>query len=382
MRDYIKVLDIIRKKIDKRMEINSPKSGMYESAFSDESGNYIKDYINFFEGWGWTKSFLTVAVAYMYYHYKDEKYLRYLEKELPVYEEYQYFRRSGYFHDMGFLFTLYSSALYEVSGNKEAYRISIKAADDVGKGYMPAVGMLDGFSGAAHDTTNPIIDDMMNMLILVWAWKKTKHPYYYRIFTSHIKKVKQYMLRDDFTFRHSFLFESATGAPLGERNYCGFAPGSVWARGQMWAFYGLISALKATGNVGLYGDTINGQLTRLISLLDDEVVPLWDFNCVSEKADMRDSSAGIIMAAALLKLNDVEDNMDSDSTLKLSGKAQHYNEIAEKMLDKLLDDYMYDEGCTAIIKSAQVGYENRGSVWGDYFLVEALMKKNTRQRMP
>ena len=202
MIDCEAVLDRIKKKIDRRMELNIPESDQYESCFSDEDGNYIKDYTNLREGYGWTRSFLTGAAAYMYFHYREEKYLDYLRRQLPVYDRYQYSVQDHYFHDTGFLFTLFSGALYEIAGDEAAYRMNIKAADDTLKGYVPEVGVVDGFSGGKEETTNPIIDDMMNISLLMWAWGKTSHYYYHRIFTNHIRNVKKYMLRDDFTFRH------------------------------------------------------------------------------------------------------------------------------------------------------------------------------------
>ena len=371
MRDYEEVLRKVKLKIDRRMETNNPSSNLYEACASDENGNYEKDALDFDERGGWTRSFLTGAVAYMYFHFKEEKYLDYLKKELPVYKKYLRDSRSYYFHDIGFLFMLCSGAAYEVSKDETAYEINIKAADDFLKGYVPNVGMFDGFGGGDWVTTNPIIDDMMNTTILLWAWKVTGHPFYFRLYDNHIKKVRQYMLREDYTYRHSYLFDSNTGEPIGERNFCGFAPGSIWARGQMWAFYSTISALKATEDIDKYGDFVNGQLLTLLSMMGEDKVPLWDFKCLTENSKMKDSSAAAVYAAALLKIDEI-DNVDK---IFFSGEAKKYNIIGEEVLDELIDNYMYGDNCDACLKGAQVGTINRGAVWGDYFFIEALVRK-------
>ena len=86
---------------------------------------------------------------------------------------------------------------------------------------------------------------------------------------------------------------------------------------------------------------------------------------------MKDSSAAAVYAAALLKIDEI-DNVDK---IVFSGEAKKYNKIGEETLDELIDNYMYDDNCDACLKEAQVGTINRGAVWGDYFFIEALMRK-------
>lgn len=373
--DYEKVLSIIKEKIDRRMENNLPDSRYYEFCNADDNGNYKSEFLDLYDGCGWTRSFLTGIVAYLYFHYKDEKYLDYLNKQKEVYDTYLYAKLSDISHDVGFLYSLYSGALYELTGDKEAFRMNLRAADELSKRFIPKPGIINGFGDPEGEVICPIIDDLMNISLLMWAWRKTEHPYYKRLFTSHLKTVKKYMIRDNFTVRHSYLFEENTGEPLGERNFCGFSVGSVWARGQMWALYGLINVMKTTEDYTLYGHTINGLLNRLISFLDDEIVPIWDFDCMGEKNIMRDSSAGAIMAAALFKLKGMEEE-NEEAKKEITGVAENYKDVADKMLDKLLEDYLVeDTSCDMILDKGQSGSNNCGVVWGDYFVVEAIMRK-------
>lgn len=373
--DYEKILSIIKTKVDRRMENNNAESQYYEFSNADNDGNYRPLFLDLYDGCGWTRSFLTGIIAYFYFHYKDEKYLDYLNRQKEVYDTYLYAKLSDISHDVGFLFSLYSGALYELTGDKEAFRMTLKAADELSKRFIPRPGIINGFGDPEGKVICPIIDDLMNISLLMWAWKKTNHPYYKRIYTSHIKVIKKYMLRDNFTVRHSYLFEEKTGEPLGERNFCGFSVGSIWARGQMWALYGLINVMEASNDYTLYGHTVNGLVNRLISFLDDEIVPVWDFDCMGEKNVMRDSSAGAIMAAALLKLKNIEEN-HSVLNDEITGVAVNYKEVADKMLDKLLTDYFEeDANRDMILDKGQAGNNNCGVVWGDYFVVEAIMRK-------
>lgn len=371
MRNYEAVLKRVKAKIDRRMEKNDPASYNYEMGIADKDGNYAKDACSFDEWTGWTRSFLTGAVAYMYYHYKEEKYLDYLKKELSAYRRYLRENRHHFFHDIGFLFALCPGALYELTGDEEAYELNMEAANEFVKGFVPTVGMFNGFGDIGDEFVNPIIDDMMNITLMMWAWRKTKHPTFYSLFDSHIRVVRQYMMREDFTYRHSYLFDSVSGRPVGECNYCGNAPGSVWSRGQMWALYSVVSVLKATDEKKKYAGLLGGQLLALLDMMGDDKVPLWDFRCLTEETKSRDSSAAAVFAAALLKINQIN---DADK-IPFAGRAKDYMHIGEEVLDELIDKYMLGDDSDACLDKGQAGKDQLGCVWGDYFFVEALMRR-------
>lgn len=370
MIDYEAVLAVIKKKIDRRMAQNNPESSKYEACFVGEDGKYESGQLDLMDD-GWTRSFLTGAVAYMYYHFKDEKYYDYLKKSMPVYDRNIYEHLNGVSHDTGFLYTLYAGAMYEVSGNNDALRLGLKAADEFSKRFNRDAGVINGFGGIRReDAVIPIVDDMMNISILMWAWRQTKHPYFEELFTTHIRTVLQYMLRENFTFRHAFLFEGKTGIPLGERNYCGYSCGSVWARGQMWGIYGLVNALKSTGNE-IYIQFIDGIVNRIMAYMGDSFVPYWDFDCISEKTNVLDTSAAAILACALLKLAEILPQGGAE----LSGRARECAKFADSIIETLVNEYLAPEDFECILTNGQVGSRSIGCVWGDYFFVEAVMKK-------
>lgn len=374
--DYEKLLQEVKGKIDRRMESNPPESEWYEDYKINEAGRYTPQVLDTNSA-NWTRSFLTGAVAYLYYHYKEEKYLEYLKKSMPVFEDYIYSRLERAHHDDGFRMSLSVVALYKLCPEESIKRLALRAADELAKCYVPTVGVLPGFFGhCGEDRVQTIVDDMMNIAIWMWAGEETGNSFYKELYTTHIKTVMRDMKRPDHSLCHSFMWDGKTGEPLAELNYCGFGVGSTWSRGQSWALYGLVNALKVTGDEQLYLPHIEGQLNLLMSHLRDYPIPKWDFNCFGEETDIMDTSAAAIILCALLKLKEL--TVQS----KMGGLAANYKEKAEEILECLIKEFWAGPENDNIIEGGQAGLEMLGCVWGDYFMVEALMKKIHGEALP
>lgn len=374
--DYEKLLLEVKEKIDRRMESNPPESELYESSVIGKDGRYTPQVLDTSSA-NWTRSFLTGAVAYLYYHFKEEKYLDYLKKSMPVFEKYLYSRLRGAHHDDGFRMSLSVVALYKLCPEEETRRFALKAADEMAKRFVPKVGVLPGFFGqCGAERVQTIADDMMNIAIWMWAGNETQNPFYKELYTTHIQTVMRDMKRPDHSLCHSYMWNGKTGEPLAELNYCGYGVGSVWARGQAWALYGLVNALKTTGDEQLYLPHIEGQLNFLFSNLKEHPVPWWDLNCFGEATGMRDSSAAAIMVSALLKLKELKVQGH------MGGLAAGYQEKAEEMLACLIEQYWAAPQKDNILERGQAGDEETGCVWGDYFMVEALMRKIYADTLP
>ena len=137
----------------------------------------------------------------------------------------------------------------------------------------------------------------------------------------------------------------------------------------MWALYGLVNALKATGDEQLYLPHIEGQLNLLLSHLRTYPVPDWDLNCFGEEVRQKDTSAAAILVCALLKLADLR------TKAEMGGLAANYRMEAERILECLIRDFWAAPEKDNLIEGGQAGTESVGCVWGDYFMVEALTRK-------
>ena len=93
-------------------------------------------------------------------------------------------------------------------------------------------------------------------------------------------------------------------------------------------------------------------------------MPYWDFD--DPEKEVRDSSAGAIASSGLLDLSN------------LSGK-EVFKQVAINILSSLCDNYLCEEDENGILKHgcfhkpAGMGVDE-SLIWGDYYLVEAIMK--------
>jgi unsaturated chondroitin disaccharide hydrolase len=113
---------------------------------------------------------------------------------------------------------------------------------------------------------------------------------------------------------------------------------------------------------------------RKLGDLSLDPIPYWDFDAPAMLANTladKDSSAGAIAASGLLELSKLE----TDSTRKAT-----YANAATKILNKLAtSDYLASSSQgEALLKHGTANRPgnsyNTGLVYGDYFLLEALLK--------
>lgn len=368
---YETLLDKCKNKVDMILDNTDFTSRLCEAGVIDESGRYTNQKADFIaDKHNWTHSFLSGMTALLYYHFKEPRYLEYLEKSYDSYKTKIYNHPDGVGHDTGFLYCLYAVAYYKVTGNPKACELALKAADEFSKRFHWRAGIIQGFGELRDHAPMTIIDDMMNLSLTAFAYGETDHLFFEEIFKTHVQTIMTYLLRDDCTFRHSFAFDDATGKPLGEKNYCGYSNGSVWARGQAWGLHGMVNALAVTKDVERYGYNISGVINKLMEMIPQDGIPLWDMRCVGSHTDRVDTSAAVIIACALEKLKLMKDAPGVSRFYK-----EEYGQLGSRILQTIAEKYLADETSENIITGGQAGRLSTGCMWGDYFFVELLMLK-------
>jgi len=233
--------------------------------------------------------------------------------------------------------------------------------------FIRAWGRLDEPEGQLLDgrrTDNmAIIDCMMNLPLLFWASQETGDSKYHDAAVRSADTTLKCFVRADDSVCHAYRFDLQTGAPLGPDNICGYGVDSHWARGTGWAIYGFALAYKYTRDE-LYLDAASRLALKFLSLLDREVVPVWDFKLPPGEDPFRDSSALAVVVCGLQEL------------ARQGGEDSKFFHSTRPLLQRLCsDDYLNAaENCRGILRSA---YGNRVaySSWGDYFLMEALARE-------
>ncbi|HLP76255.1 MAG TPA: glycoside hydrolase family 88 protein [Candidatus Paceibacterota bacterium] len=331
-------------------------------------GDYFRFAEGFFEIGNWTSSFFTGMALLAWRETEDEYFLNQVLRLAPAYREKATTRCLDMHHDAGFLYSLYSVALYRLTGDAAHREVGLAAAEALYQrfnhtgGFIRAWGRLDT---SEHDNM-AIIDCMMNLPLLYWASLETGDGKYRAAAIRQADTSLKCFVRPDDSLFHAFRFDLKTGAPIGGDNYCGKATDSYWARGATWAIYGFAMSHRYTGD-GKYLEASLRLARKFISQLDDHVVPVWDFRLPPDAPRVRDASAAAIAVCGFQELQ----RLNAADELILKTKDAFLNRLCS-------EDYLdADPACRGVLKSA-FGDRPAYSSWGDYFLMEALAREQFR----
>lgn len=312
----------------------------------------------------WTPSFFIAPSILRYKDLGDEESLGFAESFYPEYLEKVADGAKDTMHDLGFLYSLYSVMLYKLTGERRYADLSVLAADALARRFVPpfikAWGRMDNtvpdyIEGEARrdrffagSETLAIIDTMMNLPLLLFAWRRTGDAGYLDVARSHARATRARMIRADGSVMHAYDYGRGE-----EDNDCGFAIGSCWARGAAWAIYGF----------ALMGELADDEICRRTAeaLFEDylrraDVVPVWDFRLPEGSERALDTSAAVIVASA--------------TTLLRCDGAQTYR---HRVLDGIRPYINLDPDVPGILSEQNGRHEY--AAYGDYFLLELLSKE-------
>lgn len=336
-------------------------------------GDYSQFKERFFEIGNWTSSFFTGMALLAWQKTEDEFFVQQVLRLAPAYRKKACVDFLDLHHDAGFLYSLYSVALYKLTQDKSHREVGLAAAEALYQRFNPkgnfirAWGRLDGGGEQVVDgrrTDNmAIIDCMMNLPLLYWASLETGERKYYEAAVRQAETTRINFVRPDQSVCHAYRVDLETGVPLGPDNICGHGVESHWARGTAWAIYGFAVSYRYTGHQPFL-DTCLNLSCKFIELLDNEVVPFWDFRLPPEAPQIRDASAAAIAVCGFQELE------------KLGAADELILKTKRALLARLCSDDYLDANpkCRGVLKSAY-GDKPAYSSWGDYFLMEALSRE-------
>jgi unsaturated chondroitin disaccharide hydrolase len=335
-------------------------------------GDYSKWNEGFFEIGNWTTSFFTGMALLAWRESEDEHFIRQVERLEPLYQAKVGEHSADTMHDLGFLYSLYAVALYKLTGEARHRELGLKAAEVLANRFVPEGGYIRAWGRMDEKNTDytglAIIDCMMNLPLLYWATEETSDQRFKKIAIRHSETTLAHFIRRDDSVYHSFRFNKA-GRPDGGDNYCGRSIESHWARGTTWAIYGFALGYRYTGDQR-YLDASQRLARKFISLLDGEVVPLWDFRLDAEAPYIRDSSAASVAVCAFQELE------------ALGAADASITSAKDALLAKLCSgDYLdSDPAIRGLLKFGEVGdgvgkAKSAYTSWGDYYLMEGLARE-------
>ena len=331
---------------------------------SDESKNYVYE---LWDGGSWTEGFWTGMNILSYEYTQNEEYMELINRHIKYFKDRLETRSHVQTHDLGFLYSLSCVAKYKVDGDEQAKNTALEAAELLTERFRKKGGFIQAW-GALDDPTQYrlIIDGMMNMPLLFWAYEQTGDKKYYDIAKKHLDTTLKTVIRDDCTTYHTYYFDAKTGKPSYGRTAQGYSDNSCWARGQAWAIYGTALAYKYTKDIK-FREIFNAVTDLFVDRLPEDYVPYWDLIFGDDSGEERDTSAAAIAVCGIYEMNKYypsDKYMDAANKMMLS-LGNKYNISKKDGVNGILSDAMYSKpnGCKA-----------EANIWGDYFYMEALMR--------
>jgi unsaturated chondroitin disaccharide hydrolase len=220
------------------------------------------------------------------------------------------------------------------------------------------------------------IDVMMNLELMFWASKHGGSSVLYDQARRHALTTLENHVRADGSSYQIVTFNPATGAVKSRTTLQGYSNSSTWSRGQAWGIYGFTMTYRYTRET-VFRDAARKMADWYIAHLPSDAVPYWDFNDPAIPNAPRDSSAAAATAAGLFELSLLE----TDGT-----RATKYRQAAKKALSSLLSaPYLAAPvagggyNSQALLLQSTYNHNNgsqynQGTAWGDYYLLESMMR--------
>ncbi|MFQ6016245.1 MAG: glucuronyl hydrolase [Anaerolineae bacterium] len=273
--------------------------------------------------------------------------------------------------DLGFLFYPSFVLGYKITGHASLRTLALQAAERLTTMFHHKAGLIyhvydERLAEYGGQFGSSIIDVMMNLSLLWWAYEQTGQERYFELADGHARRSLDTFIRDDGSTWHVVDFDLASGQILRRGTRQGYADTSCWSRGQAWAIHGYILAYKFSGDP-LFREAYERLSDYFIRNLPEDGIPFWDFNDPNIPDTVRDSSAAAIACAGWQRLQGL--GLDPEG-LYTATVRRLWQSLEGGYLQPRDRDGILGHGC--FYKARGLGVDE-GTIWGDYYLLESLM---------
>ena len=273
----------------------------------------------------------------------------------------------------------YGAALgAQLDGNALGASMGRRGAVALASRFMPGPGFIPlghdsgSLTGDANGETN--IDGVPGMGLLWWAAREGGEPKLAELAARHVRRHVELCQRTDGSLYQAALVDPSSGATLRLYSPRGYAADtSTWARAQSWGLMGFVQAYAWT-QAPFFLDAAMRAADWWLGAVPADGVAFWDFDDPAIPATERDTSATAMTACALLKLSRLA---------PAAAQREKYGQAGARTVRALVNRYlvpthpgdtrprgMLTEGCWQRNQGMSTRHE---LVWGDYYLLEALM---------
>ena len=276
-------------------------------------------------------------------------------------------------HDLGFLYSLSCVAGYKLTGSAEGRKAGLLAADKLMERFQEKGGFIQAWGElGARDNYRLIIDCLLNIPLLHWAFLETGNPVYRNAAVRHYEAACNNVIRDDASAYHTFYFDPGTGEPLKGVTRQGYSDDSAWARGQAWGIYGIPLNYRYVKDDSAF-NLFKGMTNYFLNRLPEDQVCYWDLIFTDGSNQSRDSSAAAIGVCGIHEMLKYLPEVESDKNT--------YRHAMHCILRSLMERYTAPEikpGNPVLLHGVYSWHSGKGvdegNIWGDYYYMEALIR--------
>lgn len=316
----------------------------------------------------WTNGFWG-GMMWQLYHATKEPLYREIAEELEQMLDENLLCSQGMDHDSGFRWLPTAVANYRLTGSSAAKNRSLTAANDLAGRFNLAGRFIRAWNdnGDGSRAGWAIIDCMMNLPLLYWAYEVTNDPRYLHIAKNHANTAERYFIRPDGSVNHIVSFDPMTGEYIESFGGQGVGAGSSWTRGQAWALYGFMLSWLHTKEARYLDAAKRVAHYFIANIPESGLIPV-DFRQPSD-CTWEDSTAAAIAACGLLEIERAVPD----------GEKLLYHRAALKLLTALSEQRCsWDENCDNLLEKCTAAYHDENHefpiIYGDYFFIEAIWK--------
>lgn len=323
----------------------------------------------------WTSGFFPGELWYMYEYTKDDFWKEKAREQTALIERE---KMNGGTHDMGFKVYCSFGNGYRLTGDAAYKDVLLQAAYTLTTRYKEKVGAIRSWDHSRDKWDCPvIIDNMMNLELLFWAFRTSGDSLFYNVAVNHARTTMKNHFRKDYSSYHVVDYDTITGNVLHKHTHQGYAHESAWSRGQAWGLYGYTMCYRETGLPEFLEQAkhIENYIFSHPNLPEDQI-PYWDFNAPEIPSEPRDVSAATVTASALYELSMYD-----------TANRQNYITKANTILENLSREYRTapgkDRGFLLLhstgskMHNVEVGVP---IVYADYYYLEALLRKQKLEK--
>ncbi len=326
--------------------------------------------------YAWTSGFFPGSLWYLYEASNDEKIKAYAQMMTARVERAKYITSN---HDVGFMINCSFGNGLRITNENSYKEVLLTAAKSLCTRFNPKVGCLQSWGTTAKWKFPVIIDNMMNLELLMNAFKLSHDSSFYKIAVSHADVTMKNHFRSDYSCYHVVSYNPLTGQPEVKQTHQGAFDESAWARGQSWGLYGYTMMYRET-QLDRYLQQAKHIADFLINHpnLPEDKIPYWDYNAPGIPNANRDASAGALMASALIELSQYVDKQTAKTYLKVA-------ETEIRSLSSPAYRAELGENGDFIIKHNVGSLPHKSEVdapltYADYYYIEAMLRYQKLQK--